>query len=133
MARAKPKTKGKDNRIVGFRLFYKRCPFNYSKKEFLAEQRHRDCICTADCTDADKADRDQANGDSGRESDRYSRSCIHLGEYEACKAAEVELKLQHNNKCVKHPTRTWRWQNRRHSKSIMKQIMIKKCNVITCN
>eukprot|EP00957_Ditylum_brightwellii_P193454 14730815-Ditylum_brightwellii.AAC.1 len=40
MARAKPKTKGKDNRIVGFGLFYKKHPFNYSKKEFLAEQGH---------------------------------------------------------------------------------------------
>eukprot|EP00957_Ditylum_brightwellii_P195677 14908903-Ditylum_brightwellii.AAC.1 len=40
MARAKPKTKGKDNEVDGFRLFYKQCPFNYSKKEFLAEQGH---------------------------------------------------------------------------------------------
>eukprot|EP00957_Ditylum_brightwellii_P074922 5694052-Ditylum_brightwellii.AAC.1 len=40
MAIAKPKTKGKDNRSVGFGLFYKQHPFNYSKKEFLAEQGH---------------------------------------------------------------------------------------------
>eukprot|EP00957_Ditylum_brightwellii_P008533 647461-Ditylum_brightwellii.AAC.1 len=52
MARVKPKTKGKDN-----------------KKEFLAEQGHQDCIHTADCTDADKAEHDQANDDSGCESD----------------------------------------------------------------
>eukprot|EP00957_Ditylum_brightwellii_P102539 7815021-Ditylum_brightwellii.AAC.1 len=56
MARAKPKTKGKDNTIVSFELFYKQHPFKYSKKEFLAEQGYHDCICTADCTDADKAE-----------------------------------------------------------------------------
>eukprot|EP00957_Ditylum_brightwellii_P073083 5554271-Ditylum_brightwellii.AAC.1 len=77
-------------------------PFKYSKKEFLAEQGHRNHIRTADCTDADKAERDQANDDSGRESDWYSYSCIHPGKYGARKAAEVELKLQCNNKCVKH-------------------------------
>eukprot|EP00957_Ditylum_brightwellii_P002648 203646-Ditylum_brightwellii.AAC.1 len=52
MARAKPKTKGKDD-----------------KKEFLVEQGHCDCICTADCTDAHKAECDQASNDSGHESD----------------------------------------------------------------
>eukprot|EP00957_Ditylum_brightwellii_P201196 15324537-Ditylum_brightwellii.AAC.1 len=88
MARAKPKTKGKDNRIVGFALFYKQCPFNYSKKEFLVEQGHCDCIHTADCTDADKAKRDQANNDSGCKSDWHSCSCIYPGKYRACKAAE---------------------------------------------
>eukprot|EP00957_Ditylum_brightwellii_P023186 1749752-Ditylum_brightwellii.AAC.1 len=102
MARAKPKTKGKDNIIVGFGLFYKQPPFNYSKKGFLAEQGHRDHIRAADCTDADKAERDQANDDSGHESDWYSCSCIHPGEYGACKAAEVELKLQRNSKHVNH-------------------------------
>eukprot|EP00957_Ditylum_brightwellii_P116823 8910419-Ditylum_brightwellii.AAC.1 len=81
MARAKPKAKGKDNRI-----------------EFLAEQGHSDSIRTADCTDADKAERDQSINDSGCKSDWYSCSCIHLDEYEACKAAEVELKLQRNTK-----------------------------------
>eukprot|EP00957_Ditylum_brightwellii_P074896 5692227-Ditylum_brightwellii.AAC.1 len=40
MARAKPKTKGKDNSVVCFGLFYKQHPFNYSWKEFLAEQGH---------------------------------------------------------------------------------------------
>eukprot|EP00957_Ditylum_brightwellii_P135308 10317793-Ditylum_brightwellii.AAC.1 len=65
MARAKTKTKGKDNKVVGFELFYKQRPFNYSKKNFHAEQGHCDCICTAYCTDADKAERDQANDDSG--------------------------------------------------------------------
>eukprot|EP00957_Ditylum_brightwellii_P006000 454378-Ditylum_brightwellii.AAC.1 len=65
MTRTKSKTKGKDNKVVDFGSFYKQRPFNYSKKEFLAEQGHHDCICTADCTDADKAERDQANNDSG--------------------------------------------------------------------
>ena len=102
MARAKPKTKGKDNRIVGFGSFYKRRPFNYSKKEFLADQGHRDRIRTADCTEADKAERDQANDDSGRESDWHSCSCIRPGKYEARKAAEVDLKFQRNNKRAKH-------------------------------
>eukprot|EP00957_Ditylum_brightwellii_P105985 8084904-Ditylum_brightwellii.AAC.1 len=88
MARAKPKAKSKDNRIVGFGSFYKHHPFNYSKKEFLAEQGHSDRIRTADCNDADKAERDQANDDSGCKSDWYSCSCIHPGEYEARKAAE---------------------------------------------
>eukprot|EP00957_Ditylum_brightwellii_P149931 11418379-Ditylum_brightwellii.AAC.1 len=69
MARAKPKTKGKDNKVVGFGLFYKQRPFNYSQKEFLAEQGHRDHIRTADCTDANKAEYDQATNDSGCESD----------------------------------------------------------------
>eukprot|EP00957_Ditylum_brightwellii_P049357 3744723-Ditylum_brightwellii.AAC.1 len=89
MARAKPKTKGKDSKAVGFGLFYKRCPFNYSKKEFLAEQGHHDRIHTADCTGADKAERDQANNDSGCESDWYSHTCVHPGKYRACKAAET--------------------------------------------
>eukprot|EP00957_Ditylum_brightwellii_P017139 1292350-Ditylum_brightwellii.AAC.1 len=40
MTRAKPKTKGKDNKVVGFRSFYKQHFFNYSKKEFLAAQGH---------------------------------------------------------------------------------------------
>eukprot|EP00957_Ditylum_brightwellii_P012640 955551-Ditylum_brightwellii.AAC.1 len=40
IARAKPKSKGKDNRVVGFCLFYKQHTFNYSKKEFLSEQGH---------------------------------------------------------------------------------------------
>eukprot|EP00957_Ditylum_brightwellii_P179617 13682343-Ditylum_brightwellii.AAC.1 len=102
MARAKPKTKGKDNIIVGFSSFYKQHPFNYSIKEFLVEQGHCDRICTADCTDVDKAKRDQANDDSGRKSDWYSHSCIHPGKYGARKAAEIELKLQCNNKLVKH-------------------------------
>eukprot|EP00957_Ditylum_brightwellii_P204862 15341109-Ditylum_brightwellii.AAC.1 len=102
MARARPKTKRKDNRIVGFGLFYKQYPFNYSKKEFLAKQGHCDCILTADCTDADKDECDQANDDSGHESDWYDCSCIHPGEYVARKAAEVELKLQRNNKHVWH-------------------------------
>eukprot|EP00957_Ditylum_brightwellii_P058566 4440813-Ditylum_brightwellii.AAC.1 len=69
MARAKPKAKGKDNKVVGFESFCKQCPFNYSQKEFLAEQVHRDHIHTADCTDADKAERDQANNDSGHKFD----------------------------------------------------------------
>eukprot|EP00957_Ditylum_brightwellii_P143978 10971031-Ditylum_brightwellii.AAC.1 len=60
MARAKPKTKEKDNKIIGFGPFYKQHPFNYSKKEFLVEERHCDCICTADCTDANKVEHDQA-------------------------------------------------------------------------
>eukprot|EP00957_Ditylum_brightwellii_P119286 9100385-Ditylum_brightwellii.AAC.1 len=77
MARVKPKTKEKDNKVVGFVLFYKQHPFNYSKKEFLAEQGHCDRICTAGCTDADKAERDQANNDSGCESDWYSCTCVH--------------------------------------------------------
>eukprot|EP00957_Ditylum_brightwellii_P167466 12748428-Ditylum_brightwellii.AAC.1 len=89
MARAKPKTKGKDNKVIGFRLFYKRCPFNYYKKGFLADQGHCDCIHTADCTDANKAECDQANNDSGCESDSYSRTCIHPGKYRACKATET--------------------------------------------
>eukprot|EP00957_Ditylum_brightwellii_P170958 13012851-Ditylum_brightwellii.AAC.1 len=67
--RAKPKTKGKDNKDVGFGSFYKQQPFNYSKKDFLAEQGHRNHICTADCTETDKAERDQANNDSGCKSD----------------------------------------------------------------
>eukprot|EP00957_Ditylum_brightwellii_P199552 15211939-Ditylum_brightwellii.AAC.1 len=75
MARAKPKTKGKDNKVVDFELFYKQHPFNYSKKEFLAEQGYSDCIHTADCTDADKAE------------------C----KYRACKATETKLKAQHSN------------------------------------
>eukprot|EP00957_Ditylum_brightwellii_P053405 4047422-Ditylum_brightwellii.AAC.1 len=65
MARAKPKTKGKDNKVVGFGLFYKQPPFNYSQKYFLAEQGHCDCIHTANCTDANKAEHDQSNTDSG--------------------------------------------------------------------
>eukprot|EP00957_Ditylum_brightwellii_P143691 10947444-Ditylum_brightwellii.AAC.1 len=44
MASAKPKTTGKDNKIVDFGFFYKQHPFNYSKKEFLAEQGYHDCI-----------------------------------------------------------------------------------------
>eukprot|EP00957_Ditylum_brightwellii_P090803 6914476-Ditylum_brightwellii.AAC.1 len=40
MARAKLKIKEKDNKVVGFGLFHKQCPFNYSKKECLAEQGH---------------------------------------------------------------------------------------------
>eukprot|EP00957_Ditylum_brightwellii_P134108 10224373-Ditylum_brightwellii.AAC.1 len=89
MARAKPKTKVKDNK--------KQRPFNYSKKEFLAEQGHCDCICTADCTDADKAECDQANDDSGCESDWYSCTCIHPGEYKAHKVAQTKLIAQHSN------------------------------------
>eukprot|EP00957_Ditylum_brightwellii_P156065 11878684-Ditylum_brightwellii.AAC.1 len=85
MARAEPKTKGKENRI-----------------EFLAEQGHCDCIHTADYTDADKAECDQANKDSGCKSDWNSNFCIHPGKYGACKAADVELKLQRNNKRIKH-------------------------------
>eukprot|EP00957_Ditylum_brightwellii_P172116 13103775-Ditylum_brightwellii.AAC.1 len=69
MVRAKPKTEGKDNKVVGFGSFYKQHPFNYSKKDFLTEQGHCDCICTADCTDADKDECDQGNYDSGCESD----------------------------------------------------------------
>eukprot|EP00957_Ditylum_brightwellii_P054413 4122593-Ditylum_brightwellii.AAC.1 len=80
MERAKPKTKGKDN-----------------KKEFLAEQEHHNCICTADCTDVGKAERDQANDDSGCESDWYSHTCIRPGGYRACKAAETKLKAQRSN------------------------------------
>eukprot|EP00957_Ditylum_brightwellii_P006956 526545-Ditylum_brightwellii.AAC.1 len=65
MTRAIPQTKGKDNKVVGFwMVFYKQHPFNYSKKEFLAEPVHRDCICTADCTDTDKAECDQANNNA---------------------------------------------------------------------
>eukprot|EP00957_Ditylum_brightwellii_P003899 296685-Ditylum_brightwellii.AAC.1 len=63
MTRAKPKTKGKDNKVIGFGLFYKQHPFNHSQREFHAEQGQCDCICTADCTDADKAESDQANND----------------------------------------------------------------------
>eukprot|EP00957_Ditylum_brightwellii_P019652 1482467-Ditylum_brightwellii.AAC.1 len=65
MARAKPKAKKKDNKVVGFGSLYKQRPFNYSQKEFLAEQGHCDHIRTAYCTDADKAECDQANNDSG--------------------------------------------------------------------
>eukprot|EP00957_Ditylum_brightwellii_P148930 11338812-Ditylum_brightwellii.AAC.1 len=86
MARAKLKTKGKDDKI-----------------EFLADQGHHDHICTVDCTDADKAECDQANDDSGHESDWYSCTCIHPDEYRACKAAETKLKAQcSNNKHMKH-------------------------------
>eukprot|EP00957_Ditylum_brightwellii_P210449 15364986-Ditylum_brightwellii.AAC.2 len=85
MARAKPKTKGKNN-----------------KREFLAEQGYRDCIHIADCTDADKTECDQANDDSGCESDWYSPTCIHPGKYRACKAADTKLKAQcSNNKHMK--------------------------------
>eukprot|EP00957_Ditylum_brightwellii_P131823 10052587-Ditylum_brightwellii.AAC.1 len=80
MARAKPKTKGKDN-----------------KKEFLAEQGYSDCICTADYIDADKAEGDQVNNDSGCKSDWYDCTCIHPGKYRAFKVAEIKLKAQHNN------------------------------------
>eukprot|EP00957_Ditylum_brightwellii_P186678 14213983-Ditylum_brightwellii.AAC.1 len=97
MARAKPKTQGKDNKVVGFGLFYKQHPFNYSKKELLAEQGHREHICTADCTDADKNECDKANNDSGCESDCYSHTCIHSGKYRACNAAETKLRAQHSN------------------------------------
>eukprot|EP00957_Ditylum_brightwellii_P004150 316181-Ditylum_brightwellii.AAC.1 len=103
MAREKPKKKGKDNKVVGFGSFFKQHPFIYSKKEFLAEQGNCDHICTADCTDAYKADHDQANNDSGCKSDWYSHTSIHLGKYRASKAAETELKAQHNNnKRMKH-------------------------------
>eukprot|EP00957_Ditylum_brightwellii_P145031 11045469-Ditylum_brightwellii.AAC.1 len=102
MARAKAKTKGKENKVVCFGSFYKWRPFNYSKKEFLAEQGHCDCIRTADFTDADKAECDQANNNSGCESDWYSHTCIHLGKYRACKAAKTKLKAQcSNNKHMK--------------------------------
>eukprot|EP00957_Ditylum_brightwellii_P011223 849706-Ditylum_brightwellii.AAC.1 len=69
MARVKSQTEGKNDKVVGFKLFYKQCPFNYSQKDFLDEQGHCDCICTADCTDADKTECDQANDGSGHESD----------------------------------------------------------------
>eukprot|EP00957_Ditylum_brightwellii_P131543 10032919-Ditylum_brightwellii.AAC.1 len=84
MARAKPKTEGKYN------------------KKFLAKQEHCDCIRTADCTDADKAEHDQANNNSGCDSDWYSCTCIHPGKCRACKAAETKLKAQcSNNKHMK--------------------------------
>eukprot|EP00957_Ditylum_brightwellii_P144152 10983094-Ditylum_brightwellii.AAC.1 len=92
MVRAKPKTRRRGDKIVGFELFYKQHRFNYSQKEFLAEQGHHDCICTVYCTDADKAECDQANNDSRYESDWYSCTCIHPGKCMACKAAETELK-----------------------------------------
>eukprot|EP00957_Ditylum_brightwellii_P079644 6056192-Ditylum_brightwellii.AAC.1 len=76
MVRAKLKTKRKDK-----------------KKDFLAEQGHCDCIQTADCTDADKAECDQVTDDSGHESDWYSCTCIHPGKYRACNAAETKLKF----------------------------------------
>eukprot|EP00957_Ditylum_brightwellii_P190896 14535355-Ditylum_brightwellii.AAC.1 len=102
MASAKPKTKGKDYKVGGFGSLYKQRPFNCPKKEFLAEQGHRDCIRTADCTDSDKAEHDQANDDSGCESDWYSHTCIHPGKCRACKAAETKLKAQpSNNKRMK--------------------------------
>eukprot|EP00957_Ditylum_brightwellii_P198374 15116787-Ditylum_brightwellii.AAC.2 len=100
MARAKPKTEGKVNKVVSFYSFYKQRLFNNSKKEFHAEQGHCDCICTANCTDADKAECDQANDDSRCKSDWYICTCIHPCKYRACKAAETELKAQYsNNKC----------------------------------
>eukprot|EP00957_Ditylum_brightwellii_P051330 3892459-Ditylum_brightwellii.AAC.1 len=40
IARSKSKTKGKDDKAVDFGSFYNQCPFNYSWKEFLAEQGH---------------------------------------------------------------------------------------------
>eukprot|EP00957_Ditylum_brightwellii_P028782 2173959-Ditylum_brightwellii.AAC.1 len=95
MARAKPKTKGKDN-----------------QKEFFAEQGHQDQICTVGCTDADKAECDQANDDSGCESDWYSHICIHPGKYRTCNAAETKLKAQRSSA----PTMTLRQQIKRHLK-----------------
>eukprot|EP00957_Ditylum_brightwellii_P081945 6231548-Ditylum_brightwellii.AAC.1 len=97
MARAKLKTKGKDNKVVGFGSFYKQHPFNCFKMKFLAEQGHHDHICTADCTDADKAECDQATDNSGCESDWYSCTSIHPSKYKACNAAETKLKAQRSN------------------------------------
>eukprot|EP00957_Ditylum_brightwellii_P075344 5725288-Ditylum_brightwellii.AAC.1 len=86
MARAKPKTKGKDSII----------------REVLAEQGHHDCICTADCIDADKVEHNEANNYSGCASDWYSCTCIHPAKYKACKTTETKLKPQcSNNKSMK--------------------------------
>eukprot|EP00957_Ditylum_brightwellii_P143896 10965318-Ditylum_brightwellii.AAC.1 len=86
MARAKPKAKGKDGKI----------------KEFLAEKGHHGCIHTVDCNDDDKVEHDQANNDSGHESDWYNCTCVCPGKYRACKAAETKSKAwRSNNKCMK--------------------------------
>eukprot|EP00957_Ditylum_brightwellii_P190296 14485530-Ditylum_brightwellii.AAC.1 len=54
------------------------------------------------CADADKVEGDQANNDSGCESDWYSRTCIHPGKNRALKTAKTELKAHcSNNKHMK--------------------------------
>eukprot|EP00957_Ditylum_brightwellii_P149343 11373801-Ditylum_brightwellii.AAC.1 len=51
----------------------------------------------------DKVECDQTNNDSGHESDWYSCTCIHSGEYKALKEAETNLKVQcSNTKHLKH-------------------------------
>eukprot|EP00957_Ditylum_brightwellii_P004206 319984-Ditylum_brightwellii.AAC.1 len=45
------------------------------------------------CNDADKVECDQANNDSGCESDWRSSTCIHPGEYNACNESDTKMKL----------------------------------------
>eukprot|EP00957_Ditylum_brightwellii_P103308 7873124-Ditylum_brightwellii.AAC.1 len=102
MARAKSKTKGKSGKIVSFGSSYKQYPFNYFKRDFLQEQGQCNCICIDDCNTTDEIECNQAKGDSGLESNYYTCTSIHPGEYKACKGTETDLKTQCiNNKHLK--------------------------------
>jgi hypothetical protein len=93
MSRGKPK-KNKEGRVKGFGSWYQRRPGNYSRKEYLAEQGHRDRIRMADYTMEDRAERELADDDSQIGSDWLDRTSIDPTAYRACKEEEREMKAR---------------------------------------
>ena len=79
-------------RIVGFGSFYQRPPGKYSEAEFLAEQGHPDRIRTADLTEGHRAEREQADDDSGKESDWQARTAIDPKLFQSRKDMEKEMR-----------------------------------------
>ena len=92
---SRPKSvKDEQGRPMGFGSWYNRRPGIYSQAEFLAEQGHEDRVRTADCNAADRVEREDAEMDSGLDSDWLDRTSIDPMAYRAHRRAERDAKEQ---------------------------------------